>query len=175
MSLITDEYRKMNEQLHSDNNEFGKNGCRWARLVFQHAVKLKTMDVLDYGCGKSSLSHHLPFSINQYDPCVPKYSSLPAPADIVICTDVLEHIEPHLIDEVMEHLCSMVKRFGIFAIARGPAIKTLPDGRNAHLIQANEEYWGNKIKEHLDIVETIKDKNESVFYVKPKDSTEVIE
>lgn len=168
MSFISDEYRKLNEEMHEGREGFGKNGSRWALIVYKKAKELQTQDILDYGCGKSTLSHHLPFSIHQYDPCVPKYSELPQPADFVVCTDVLEHIEPHLVDDVVKHLCSLVKQFGLFSVCNVAAKKNLPDGRNAHLIQANTEWWKAKIEKYVDIVEVNKDEVESVFYVKPQ-------
>lgn len=168
MSFITDEYRKLNEALHKDKDGFGKSGSRWAIHVYRKALEYKTQDILDYGCGKSTLSLHLPFTIHQYDPCVPKYAELPEPSDIVICTDVLEHIEPHLLDDVVKHLCGLVKKFGLFSVCNVAALKNLPDGRNAHLIQANTEWWANKISQYVDIIETEKYEKESVFYVKPK-------
>ena len=56
-------------------------------------------------------------------------------ADLVCCIDVLEHIEPELIDNVIFDLSTIVIKFGFFSIHQGPAGKILLDGRNAHLIQ----------------------------------------
>jgi 2-polyprenyl-3-methyl-5-hydroxy-6-metoxy-1,4-benzoquinol methylase len=106
---------------------------------------VKSTDVLDYGCGKSTLAQNLPFSIKQYDPAIPKYSMAPDRSDIVVCTDVLEHIEPHLIDDVLTDICRLTKLICFLVVARGPAKKFLEDGRNAHLIQEDEKWWLGKI------------------------------
>jgi hypothetical protein len=143
--LITDEYRKLNEKLHETNKGYGTSGHKWAQTIAGFAKMVGTTDVLDYGCGKSTLAQNLPFTINQYDPAVAKYSADPEPADILVCTDVLEHIEPDLIDNVLEHIYNKTKKACFLVIANRPAKKTLEDGRNAHLIQKDEEWWLSKL------------------------------
>lgn len=152
MQLITEEYRKLNETLHASNAYFGKSGHKWAVDVIDLALSLRTQDILDYGCGKSTLAHNIPFRIKQYDPCVPKYSRTPEPAELVVCTDVLEHIEPGCLDSVLDDLKRVTKNMGFFVIANGMAKKNLPDGRNAHLIQEHASWWLPKIFQRFDIL-----------------------
>lgn len=142
--MISDEYRKLNEEMHKKPN-YGISGVKYASQVHALALAMQTQDILDYGCGKSTLAQNLPYKIKQYDPAIPKYATLPKPADVVICTDVLEHIEPEMLDEVLNHLKSLVKKKGLFVIATRPANKTLPDGRNAHLIIEDGKWWLNKL------------------------------
>ncbi len=139
--LITDEYRKLNEKLHDTNKHYGASGQRWASQIQGLAKMLGSTDILDYGCGKSTLAQNLPFDIKQYDPAIPKYSAAPEPADLVVCTDVLEHIEPECIKDVLLDICRLTKSMCFLVIANRPAKKTLEDGRNAHLIQENEMWW----------------------------------
>jgi hypothetical protein len=75
-----------------------------------------------------------------YDPAFPAYGE-PQPADLVCCIDVLEHIEPDYLEAVLDDLRAITVRFGFFSFATGPALKTLPDGRNAHLIQQPASWW----------------------------------
>lgn len=139
--LITEEYRKLNEQMHAEKKEYGTSGVRLAAYVKNVAEKLGTQDILDYGCGKGTLAANLPFDIHQYDPCIPEYSKAPEPADIVICSDVLEHIEPDCLVDVLDDLYRVTKQSILLVIHHGPAKKHLPDGRNAHLIQEDEQFW----------------------------------
>lgn len=141
MSLITDEYKKLNEQLHSTNKAYGTSGHKWANAIKMLSEKLGTQDILDYGCGKSTLANNLPFDIKQYDPAVEKHSKSPEQADIVVCTDVLEHIEPDCLIAVLDHIASLAKKAVFLVIHGGAAQKTLADGRNAHLIQECEAWW----------------------------------
>lgn len=153
MQTITDEYRKLNKELHKTNDEYGTSGLRWVKEIFDLSERLKTKDILDYGCGKSTFAHNFPFKIKQYDPAVERYSATPEPADIVVCTDVLEHIEPELLDNVLGDLARVTKIAGFFSIAHRPAVKFLSDGRNAHLIIESPEWWMEKLKEHFTIAD----------------------
>ena len=85
-----------------------------------------------------------------YDPAFPEYG-LAQPADLVCCIDVLEHIEPELIKNVISHLSSLVLQFGFFTIHTGAAKKTLPDGRNAHLIQKPSSWWLSLLIQYFEI------------------------
>lgn len=150
--MISDEYRKLNEEMHATKPSFGISGEKYAAQVGALAMSMQTQDILDYGCGKSTLANNLPFKIKQYDPAVPKYSALPEPADLVVCTDVMEHIEPEFLGEVLGHLKSLVKRRGFFIIATRPAQKHLSDGRNAHLTVENARWWLNALWDHFNII-----------------------
>lgn len=139
MNLITEEYRKLNRALHESRIDYGTSLSKWVPLIIQ-IVKAGD-SVLNYGCGKSFLRCDNASVVVNYDPSMPGYDSLPQPADVVICTDVLEHVEPECIESVLDHLQSLLKRAGFFVIPTGPAKKTLMDGRNAHLIQETYDWW----------------------------------
>lgn len=144
-ALISPEYCALNAQLHRENHFYGVGGTKHAPTVLKLAQSLKTQSVLDYGCGKGMLAKELSFPIWEYDPAIPEKSAAPRPADLVVCTDVLEHIEPDRLSFVLSDLSRCVKMVGYFVIHTGPAQKTLPDGRNTHLIQQGKKWW----KKHL--------------------------
>lgn len=153
--IISKNYLKQNELLHQTNPAYGISGSRYTTEVLQLAQELNTTDVLDYGCGKGTLAKSLPFTIKEYDPAISEKSGVPGVADLVVCTDVLEHIEPEFLDNVLGDIarCTMKKVF--FVIHNGPAMKTLPDGRNTHLIQENKIWWNEKLKQEFDIQEIV--------------------
>jgi hypothetical protein len=93
----------------------------------------------------------LDFPIWEYDPAIPEKAESPRPADLVVCTDVLEHIEPDHLKAVLKDLKRCVKRMGYFVINTGPARKTLPDGRNTHLIQQDREWWRNTLGRYFTV------------------------
>jgi hypothetical protein len=138
--LISESYRELNSQLHSQRPDYGISGARWASHILQ-----------DYGCGKRSLQDALGFDIRNYDPAIGEYSAVPDPADIVACTDVLEHIEPECLDDVLADLRRVTKKMGFFTIATRPAKKFLSDGRNAHLIQQDARWWLEKLWEKFHV------------------------
>jgi hypothetical protein len=151
MQLISDEYRKLNEGLHETNKKYGVSGAVYLQHIVNLVKAYQTQDILDYGCGKSTLANNLPFIIKQYDPAVPKYSEMPKPAHIVVCTDVLEHIEPECLDNVLDHIRDLTRKVAFLVIATRHAQKTLADGRNAHLIVKPARWWLAKLYERFDI------------------------
>lgn len=149
--LISDEYRQMNAKMHDEMGHFGAGGFKHADVILKLSEKLKTTSVLDYGCGKGTLANKLPFPIWEYDPAIPGKDMQPRPADIVVCTDVLEHIEPELLGDVLGNLASLTQKVGYFVISTRAAKKILPDGRNAHLIQQDKDWWAKALSEFFDI------------------------
>lgn len=139
--LITEDYREQNRQLHA-NPEYGVSGAKWAGLVQDIVTANRCETVLDYGCGKRTLSKALPhLLIRNYDPCIPGLDTPPEPADLVVCGDVLEHIEPDCIDDVLDDLERLTNRVCFVVVATRPAKKTLPDGRNAHILLRDRRWW----------------------------------
>ena len=110
--------------------------------------------LLDYGCGsnlslRETLAPQRKLTYQAYDPGVPEYSGDPEPSDMVVCVDVLEHIEPEFLDDVLDHLMHLTQGVIFCSINTGPAGKTLSDGRNAHLIQQPMEWWLPRIWERF--------------------------
>jgi hypothetical protein len=166
--LITDEYASLNEKLHQDNLAYGVGGGKHADTVLKLCERLKTTSVLDYGCGKGYLGKALPFPIWEYDPAIEGKKDSPRPADIVVCTDVLEHIEPECLPAVIADLRRCTKQVGFFAVHTGPAQKFLADGRNAHLIQEGKAWWTEKLGVMFKIGRVYEVGPELWFVVEPK-------
>jgi len=153
--LISPEYRALNKKLHEGNPVYGIGGGLLAPVVIEMVKKAGSKSVLDYGCGKGFLAKALPFPIWEYDPCIPGKDAPPRPADLVCCFDVLEHIEPDKLDVVLNDLRRCVKSVGYFTIAMGPAKKTLPDGRNTHLIQKPMEWWREQLSRFFNVAQML--------------------
>lgn len=157
--LISDDYRSQQQELH-DTGGYGGMGVPYAAMVANIINRLDVRHVLDYGCGsrlslptelaKSKQVGH-PFKYQAYDPCVPKYAAPPVPAELVVSLDVLEHIEEDSIDDVLDHLARLTEAVGFFSIDTGPAMKSLPDGRNAHVLQRPPEWWLPRIMCRFDL------------------------
>jgi hypothetical protein len=149
--LISAAYLALNAQLHHDNLAYGVGGGKHADAVQKLCAALKSTSVLDYGAGKGYLAKALAFPIWEYDPAIPEKATTPRPADLVVCTDVLEHIEPDKLLYVLDDLRRCVKRVGFFVVHTGPAQKMLADGRNAHLIQRGEHFWRKQLAKFFQI------------------------
>lgn len=155
--LISAEYLELNTRLHRDNLAYGVGGGRHADTVIKLAKILKKdtdfVSVLDYGCGKSYLAKELPFPIAEYDPAILGKQESPRPADLVVCTDVLEHIEPERLLFVLDDLRRVVRKLGYFVIHTGPSSKHLADDRNSHLIQQGPDWWQNTLSAFFHITQ----------------------
>lgn len=149
--LITKKYVELNAQLHASRPGFGAAGARWADTVKELAVKFGTTDILDYGCGKGVLASSLPFAINEYDPAIPEKAGVPKPCDILVCTDVLEHIEPECLRAVLRHIYALTRKVAFLNISTRKANKSLKDGRNAHLIVNDSRWWDAVLSEFFEI------------------------
>ena len=147
MTLISEKYREQNASLHQSNDNYGMSGGLYTKDVLWTYSVLKASSILDYGAGKGSLRKSLPegIDVREYDPAIAMLSARPSPADLVTCTDVLEHIEPEYLAEVLEDINSLAVKGVFMSIACRPAKKFLDDGRNAHLIVENPMWWVSKL------------------------------
>lgn len=171
MKLISDAYIQENARLHEANEGYGSNGGRWVTAVIFAAQKAPAKTILDYGCGKGALRQALSWyymDAVEYDPAIPGKDMRPEPADLVVANDVLEHIEPEYLDNVLRDL-HRLSRVALFAvISTRPAGKLLPDGRNTHLIVQNGDWWRGQIEKYF-VVRAIYPtvENEWVGFMRP--------
>jgi hypothetical protein len=146
--LISDEYRELNRQLHETNEAYGTSGHKYADMVLQIAMGIQAESILDYGAGKCTLQNALPqLSIVNYDPCIEGLDTPPDKADLVVCSDVLEHIEPDRVENVIDDLKRLTNKVLFIQVATQPAKKTLADGRNAHISLHDPEWWLEHFKD----------------------------
>jgi hypothetical protein len=149
--LISQEYREEQQRLH-ETTVYGTASIAYAPLVSNIVNRMGITHLLDYGCGaNTNLAKHLKvehkLTYQAYDPGVPRFSRDPLPAQMLASIDVLEHIEPDCLDTVLNHMASLAEGVVFLSVDCGPAMKTLSDGRNAHLIQQPMEWWLPKLME----------------------------
>lgn len=148
----------MQARLH-ENPNYGVASIEFAPLVADAIEALGVNELLDYGAGKGRLGLELPkfvkrpLNVRHYDPAIPAWSATPSASEMVACIDVLEHIEPGLLDNVLNDLARLVLRVGVFTVHTGPAAKVLPDGRNAHLIQRPAAWWLPQFMTRFELVQ----------------------
>ena len=152
MALISDYYVEQNSKLHENVPAYGSKGWRNSEIVSDIVKNYQAHSILDYGCGKGGLRSHLGKIVHNYDPAIKKWSALPDSADVVVCADVMEHIEPECLHDVLTHIASLTRKVAFFTIACCPAKQRLPDNTNTHKIIEKPEWWQEKVDEYLDVV-----------------------
>lgn len=145
--LISPKYQVMQRMLHAQPKSYGQHGDKWAETVLALVGEHRATSVLDYGCGEGALKRAVMATrpdgvrFDEYDPALRGKDGLPSFADLVVCTDVLEHVEPDRLDAVLAHLKLLARKAVLVVVALVPTAKTLADGRNAHLIQRPANWW----------------------------------
>ena len=158
--LMTNAYQHLLIVKHK-RRPWGGTGHRWATYAASMAIDLQDtleqpVTVLDYGCGrgtfKPAMTKEFPHAeVFEYDPGIPEKMELPRKEfDIVVCTDVMEHVEPSYLDATIAHLGQIATHGLFFNISLRLAGSSLPDGRNTHLIVQPADWWMEQLKKHLD-------------------------
>ena len=161
---LLDSYKK----LHKEEGKF--RGISLVPLVPTLINVIKennSKTLLDYGCGKAipyskkeckSIGLKKPVqdlcnldSFALYDPAYPKYSKLTKKKyDIVVCTDVMEHIAEQDIDWVLKDILSHSKKVVFLNISCQHALKHFKEGKfkgqNVHVSVFHGTWWSDKVK-----------------------------
>lgn len=152
---ISEDYRVEQQRLHK-NERYGVASIGYAPLVRSLLKIGRCASLSDYGAGKCNLRLALGAGADgidyyPYDPAFCEYGP-PREADLVVCIDVLEHIEPDMLEACLDDLASIVRRFVLVTVHTGPAKKVLSDGRNAHLIQEPPSWWLPRLTQRFDLL-----------------------
>lgn len=149
---LSNEYRDKLIQAHLSDNNWGNTGVEWGYLITGIAFHEGCRSILDYGCGKGTLSWMLrrvcQFDVREYDPGISGKDTMPEAADMVVACDVMEHVEPEYLPAVMTDLVRLTRKILFVSIATRPATQSFPDGSNYHLIINDAKFWRAKFEEY---------------------------
>lgn len=147
---ISDEYLQIMRKVQEQPVPLSLS-LRYVDVVEKLLVSVNPKTVLDYGCGKGVLSERLSVPIWNYEPAITGKDRPPRPADLVLCFDVLQCVEPDYLDAVLMDVARCTLTLAYFVIVLGPSDRVLPDGRNAHLIQQDTEWWRGRLARYFTI------------------------
>jgi hypothetical protein len=165
--LISENYRQLNQKLHEIDVNWGIIPKWTIRTIAIQAKRLNVKSILDYGAGKEALKHALPqFNVISYDPGIPAISRLPEPADFLVCTATLEHIEPECLDHVLDHMERCTIKAAYLTVSTIPSSKILADGRNPHLIVEKMHWWLPHLMKRWEVREAVSHPGVFWFYGK---------
>ncbi len=153
---ITPEYLASQKWLHNRPKGYGGGGDNWAPAVGNIAWDNECKSILDYGCGQGKLGEKIKslfpsIEFVDYDPAIEGKDSIEKykTFDMVVCTDVLEHIEPNRLAVVINHLFKLTNKVLFLVIATRPSNKFFQDGRNVHLTIEPASWWVERLQHPL--------------------------
>ena len=143
--------------------------------IHKYIVQEDCKSVLDYGSGNSdfkktvkNLYPDYDFKIVEYEPSVPELNIDPEVCDMTICVDVLEHVEPDKIDNVLSHIKEKTNKLCFLSICVVESHSQFDDGTNLHILVKPVEWWIEKLKEKFDIINEVSTKFHLTTWVRPK-------
>ena len=155
------DYTNAYKEIHDKNPGFGSRYDAGG-LTSNIGIAIKSVSenninsMLDYGTGKGALVDHLKktlgekYLIDGYDPAVDAWSKKPERRyNLVTCIDVLEHLEPNSIDNVLNEIKRITEGFCFLLIDLQPAVQYLQNGRNAHTLLAPYDWWAGKLSNYF--------------------------
>lgn len=149
--LISDNYKKLNTELHQENAGYGTSSTQYLRAIANFAMQLEADNIIDYGCGKGMLAKEIGDKIEvvEYDPAIEGKDKDPKACDMLVCVDVMEHIEPECVNDVISHMAEKTLKGAFITICTVPAKKVLSDGRNAHICLESLGWWVDKFANYF--------------------------
>jgi hypothetical protein len=102
--------------------------------------------ILDYGCGKAK-HHPKEWNAIKYDPAIQDYQNKPQDKyDLVISTDVLEHIPVENLKQTIEEIFGYSNKWVFVSVCCRKAEAILPNGYNAHATIESAKWWRGLFK-----------------------------
>lgn len=155
---ISDDYKEQMQKEHAVS-KWGMSGRKYAGDAILKIVngRHKPITILDYGCGKGVLGEYIvkncsrELSWTNYDPGMPEYDTLPKGTfDLVITTDVLEHIEEESLPIVLKQLAERTGKLlynDIACYLTGSIFMEGPyKGRDMHLTVEPPTWWREQLR-----------------------------
>ena len=154
MKLFSEEYQ---QELIAKHNKKGWGGAVQGKggTINTYMELSRAKSVLDYGAGSSAFRKEIEvqfpkykYTIHEYEPGRVELSNDPPVCDASICFDVMEHIEPEYVDNVIKHIYDKTNYWTFQDICLKASYNYFPSGKNLHLTVKPAEWWIEKLKDH---------------------------
>ena len=119
-----------------------------------YAAEHNLTRVLDWGCGHEHALQTLTNWVNpiqEYDPAVSGYEGKPKPAELVVCIDVLQCVEEHDLDRVIDELAYLTEQVLWLVIDLESSPYHYDNGMNQNITVRDREWWLTRIRKQFTI------------------------
>ena len=139
---LTDIWLEQAKLVHQNPTKWRGTSLRQYIPEINQIIKEKCLTtILDYGCGKAQC-HDPNWNSTKYDPAVPEFSTKPEGRfDLVICTDVLEHIPVDSLKDTINDIFNYSDQWVFLSVCCRKAKEILPNGYNAHATIESQKWW----------------------------------
>ena len=140
--ILYNEYLEQAKLVHQNEKKWtGTTVRQYIPEINQIRKDKKIVTMLDYGCGKAQ-HHDATWGAYKYDPAIPEFEQKPATTfDLVISTDVLEHIPYEDLPMVIRDIFSYANKWVFISVCCREAREILPNGMNAHATVMSQKAW----------------------------------
>lgn len=146
--MISLAYKQQIQDYHSDK--------QWGGAVTGKVFDIECVasdndcsSILDFGCGYGAFKQKCnpnKFTVSEYDPGIQGKDTLPTEVfDMVVCVDVMEHVEPQHIDQTLDWIREHTSKVSYFGICCIPSMGEFDDGTNLHKTVRSPDYWLGKL------------------------------
>ena len=159
---ILENYKKFHKfgtkKLTPSKTFAGYSLAKWINIIKKIIEENNCKSLIDYGCGKAILYNNK-ITIDNikynnvkdfwkikdcflYDPAIDIYDNYPKDkSDIVICTDVIEHIPEEDVITFIDDIYNLAHNSVFIVIATMPASKYFENGKNIHICLKSKDEW----------------------------------
>lgn len=168
--MKNNDYIEQYKILHGKDAQYGASSLKFIEEIAVVIDHLCPRKVLDFGCGKGALLNGLierypGIVFYGYDPAVPGRDKLPGEKfDLVINTDVLEHIPEHILPSVLEEIASLSGNV-YFNLHHALAKTILPNGENAHCTVKPSDWYHALMRNYFDYITPLKGRRDYLSVV----------
>ena len=172
-NLATDIYKNQLYEQHIENKNWGQGSSLTKLKYFKEFLEEnQCKTIIDYGCGKSNFKGFIEkdydYKVTEYDIGIAGKDTLDEAADFIVCVDLLEHVEPDCLDNVLRHIQKYTLKGMFFSICKVKSHSSLKDGTNMHRIINDEDWWYSKVLQYFKLEkETLSTKYHIEFLVTP--------
>jgi SAM-dependent methyltransferase len=164
--LVADERRKYAKMWSKPQYRINSPGLNVAPAAAEWLWMEPGGSVIDYGCGEGKALDW--FNANGYhatgvdiislrpdviEVCLWSLPETLSPSDYGFCADVMEHMPPERVDDVLAGIRARTRKAAFFSVANSECTVGKRHGETLHLTRQPVEWWAGKVRQYWPRVE----------------------